>query len=60
MKNLLFFLWMMFFPLVEDVALWVVWKTKGKPQPDNYYGTSDWLATGALYVIVAWLLYQSN
>jgi hypothetical protein len=58
MKNLLFFLWMMFFPLVEDIACWVHWKTIGKPCPEDQYGWDTSAATFVFYIIVGFLLYE--
>ena len=58
MKNLLFFLWMMFFPLVEDIANWVVFKTKQKPLPDGYFGGIEAAMQLILYFTVGYLLYE--
>jgi len=41
MKNLLFFLWMLFAPIIEDCANYIVWKTRGQPMlVDDYDGFS--------------------
>lgn len=57
MRNLLFFLWLMFFPLVDDIATWVVYQTKGEKmkEPDGIAGLLWFIA----YAIVAYLLYES-
>lgn len=58
MKNLLFFLWMMFFPLVEDIANWVIWKTKSEEMKNDWYERVSGIFTLILYLIVGWLLYE--
>jgi hypothetical protein len=58
MKNILFFLWMMFMPLVEDIATWVVWKTRGENMKDDSYGFFAEIMPLVIYIIVAYLLYE--
>lgn len=60
MKNLLFFLWMMFFPLVDNITTWVIWQTKGEKMKENSYEWIEVVANGILYLIVGYLLYERS
>jgi len=59
MQNLLFFLWMMFFPLIDDVAQYIRTLSTGKKIEDK---ETDWIVAFfmlILYIIVGKLLYVS-
>lgn len=58
MKNLLFFLWMMFFPMIDDVARYIRCKTNQK-QDDGEYSWYAGIFLLAIYFIVAKLLYEN-
>lgn len=58
MKNLLFFLWMLFAPIVEDMANFIVWKTKQLPMPSNHYENTAF-ASLIFYFSIAYLLYEN-
>lgn len=59
MKNLLFFLWLMFYPLIDDIADAVRHKFCGeKPQEDSENNWQATLLTIAFYFGIAYLLYQ--
>ncbi len=59
MQNLLFFLWMMFFPLINDVAQYIRTLSTAKKIEDK---ETDWIVAFfmlILYIIVGKLLYVS-
>jgi len=59
MQNLLFFLWMMFFPLMDDVSDYLKTLSTGKKIEDK---ESDWLTAFFflfVYFIVGTFLYKN-
>jgi hypothetical protein len=50
---------MMFFPLIDNISNWVLFKTQGTPMPDDYYSQGATWFLIAIYFIVAYMLYQS-
>lgn len=59
MKNLLFFLWMLLFPIIQDMADYIVWKTKWVPRPEGYYSNGyAAIFELAIYFLVGVLLYE--
>jgi hypothetical protein len=59
MQNLLFFLWMMFFPLIDDVSDYLNTLSTGKKIEDK---ESDWLTAFfflSVYFIVGKFLYKN-
>ena len=59
MKNLLFFLWMLFAPIVEDIAEYIVYKTKGEKMKDGDCDSfSTWMFI-ITYIFVGYLLYDN-
>lgn len=54
MKNLLFFLWMLLAPIVEDMAEYIIFKTRGYIDPDK----SESFAYLIFYLAIGYLLYQ--
>lgn len=64
MKNLLFFLWMLLYPLLDDVSDYIKFKATGQPKKnDNLEDESNsdgyWMVF-AFYLIVAYLLYEGH
>lgn len=58
MRNLLFFLWMLLFPLIDDVSLYIRSKA-GKKSSDHESDGETALAFFIFYIVVAYILHES-
>ena len=58
MENLLFFLWLMFFPVMDDIGHYIKCKTNKKQDEEDKYEGLAALFMLAFYFIVAFLLYE--
>mgnify|MGYP001579447860 CR=1 FL=1 len=58
MKNLLFTLWMLLFPIAWEVALYIEYKSKMMPQPPNGSSFLAWIEL-IMWLGVGYLLYNN-
>ncbi len=59
MKNLLFTLWMLLFPVTIEIARYIHYKTKMKPKEDR--NIDIWIASieTLIWLVVGYLLYNN-
>lgn len=60
MHNLLFFLWMLFFPLVDDISTYITTLYTGKKVDEKAFNSFTSTAMLLIYFITAYLLYEKK
>lgn len=60
MTNLVFFLWMLLFPLTEEIGDWITIKYKKPVELDGDGGTIYVIIFGIIYLGVGYLLYEKH
>lgn len=58
MKNLLFTLWMLLFPIAWEFGIWIEHKTRQKPRLDSALPILTLILEMVLYLGVGYLLYN--